>query len=299
MRLLIAGCGDLGTRLGHLWCAQGGSVVALRRRVDGLPACFKAVAVDLARPLPPGLLQGGFDAIAYLVSADARNVQAYQLAYVDGFRCLFEGVSSARARVVFASSTAVYGEDAGGWVDETSITQPTAFNGQILLRAEQQAHELAPQATVSRLSGLYGPGRESMLERARAGETGSARWGNRIHVDDAAGALLHVLRMPQPPSLLCVSDDAPARDDVVLAHLRRAMQLTAVGDEGAAKSCKPMSEHGRRVSNLRLRAGGFRLRHPSFVEGYAAVLGAVDSPGASGSEYVNGPWDQPAAAALL
>jgi len=272
MRLLIAGCGDLGTRLGHLWCEQGGSAVALRRRIDDLPACFEAVAVDLARPLPPDLLRGGFDAIAYLVSADARNPQAYQLAYVDGFRRLFEGASSPVARVVFASSTAVYGEDAAGWVDEASLTQPTAFNGQILLRAEQHVLELAPQATVARLSGLYGPGRTRMLTLARSGEPGSARWGNRIHIDDAAAALLHVLGMPKPPSLLCVSDDAPARDDVVLAHLRRELQIGDSTPEGAASASKSISESGRRVSNRLLRASGFQLRYPSFVEGYAAAF---------------------------
>lgn len=274
MRLLIAGCGDLGTRLGRLWCEYGGSVVALRRQIASLPNTFQPVAADLGAPLPAGLLDAHFDAIAYLVSADARNVEAYELAYVDGFKRLFEGASSPVARVVFASSTAVYAEDAGGWVDEASITRPTAFNGQVLLRAEQQVLELAPHATVARFSGLYGPGRERMLALAKAGGAGSARWGNRIHIDDAAGALLHVLRMQQPPSLLCVSDDRPTRDDVVFEYLRQQMHLPASVSDAALTATTCMPERGRRVSNRQLRASGFKLRYPSFVEGYAAVLAA-------------------------
>lgn len=272
MRLLIAGCGDLGIRLGRLWCEHGGSVVALRRRTDRLPACFETVAADLNEPFAEGLLQGQFDAIAYLVSADARNPQAYERAYVDGFKRLIEGVSSPVARVVFASSTAVYGEDAGGWVDESSITHPSAFNGQILLRAEQQVFKLVPHASIARFSGLYGPGRERMLTLGRAGEVGSARWGNRIHIDDAAGALMHMLRMEQSPSLVCVSDDEPARDDVVFAHLRQQLGLPALMPDPTPAATAHTTERGRRVSNRQLRASGFAFRYPSFVEGYAAVL---------------------------
>ncbi len=272
MRLLIAGCGDLGTRLGLLWCELGGRVVALRRRIDGLPSCFERVAADLSQPLALGLLSGHFDAVAYLASADARTPQAYQLAYVDGFKHLFEGLSSPVARVLFASSTAVYAEDAGGWVNEGSSTQPTAFNGQVLLRAEQQAFELAPQATVLRLSGLYGPGRERMLALARAGDVGTLRWGNRIHIDDAAAALLHVLQLPQPPRVLCVSDDQPARDDLVLAYLRRLLNWPVPVALESNSTATQSAECGRRVSNQNLRATGFVLRYPSYANGYSALL---------------------------
>jgi len=272
MRLLIAGCGDLGTRLGLLWCESGGSVVALRRRIEALPSCFERVAADLTQPLPAGLFCGHFDAVAYLASADARTPQAYQLAYVEGFKRLLEGLSAPVARMLFASSTAVYAEDMGGWVDETTITQPTTFNGQILMRAEQQLFELAPQATAVRLSGLYGPGRERMLALARAGDVGSPRWGNRIHIDDAARALAHVLRLQRPPKLLCVSDDQPARDDVVLAHLRMLLNLPEPVTHQPITAGTESAERGRRVSNQQLRSTGFALRYPSFAVGYAALL---------------------------
>jgi len=269
MRLLIAGCGDLGSRLGVRWLARGGEVLALRRRVDGLPSGFGRIAADLGQPIPAGAIPRGIDAVAYLASADERSPEAYRRAYVDGPRRLLDALGAAPARFVFASSTAVYGEDAGGWVDEESPTRPETFNGELLCEAEACLRRALGEACVLRFSGLYGPGREWMLRRARAGEPGDRRWGNRIHIDDAAAALEHLLALPRLPQLLCVSDDRPALDREVLEHLRRLAGLPAVPEPGEAKS----AERGRRVRNGRLRASGAVLRYPDFAAGYAAVLG--------------------------
>ncbi len=265
MRLLIAGCGDLGIRLGLRWAQAGGEVLALRRRAELLPAAFERVAIDLTQPLPRGLLDGELSAIAYLASADQRTPQAYRNTYVDGLQRLLDLLPDAPLRLLFASSTAVYGEDAGGWVDETTVTEPNAFNGHLLLEAEQRLHAVAPAATAVRLSGLYGPGRERLWQRARDGDPGAARWGNRVHIDDAAAALMHLLQLARPPALLCVSDDRPARDDEVLACLRQLQQVPAVPPLSAGAA-----ETGRRVSNRQLRDSGFALRYPDFAAGYAA-----------------------------
>jgi len=264
-RLLIAGCGDLGIRLGRLWIAGGGCVVALRRRVEHLQADFVPLAHDLAQPLPPNALRGDWDAVAYLASADARQPEAYQRAYVDGLRHILAALPAPPPRLIFASSTAVYAEDAGAWVDEESPTAPTAFNGEILRAAERLLCGMP--ATVLRFSGLYGPGRQRLWQRALSTEPGSARWSNRIHVDDAAAAACHVLKMARPPACLCVSDDQPASEATVLAYLRQLQGANA----GPMKLPVEAAVSGRRVSNQRLRASGFQLRYPSYVEGYAAL----------------------------
>jgi nucleoside-diphosphate-sugar epimerase len=267
MRLLIAGCGDLGGRIGQRWLIDGGEVVALRRRADLLPPALQPRALDLARPLPAGALDGEFDAVASVASAGARSEAAYRSAYIDGPRHLLAALPRPPSRFLFASSTAVYGEDAGGWVDESSPADAASFNGRLLVEAAAALAAAAPCLVVARLSGLYGPGRDWMLRRARAGESGAARWTNRVHIDDAAAACVHLLRHPAPPSLVCVSDDLPAREDVVLAFLREALDLPPVA--GADVDPTPV---GKRVGNRRLRASGFSLRWPDFRRGYAAAF---------------------------
>ncbi len=274
MRLLIAGCGDLGTRLGQRWIARGGQVVALRRNVAGLPAAFERHSVDLAGPLPAGVLPDRLDAVAWLATPDARTPDAYRRIYVDGLQRLLDRLPSAPTRLLLASSTAVYGEDAGEWVDEDTPATPRGFNGEVLLEAEAAVHRAASHASVARLSGLYGPGRDRLWRRARAGERGAPRWGNRIHVDDAAAALDALLSHDAAPRRVCISDDQPQRDDVVLDDLRRLLGLPALPPRPAAP------ESGKRVSNALLRRLGIALRFPDHLAGYAALLPAQRDPAA-------------------
>lgn len=268
MRLLIAGCGDLGSRIGRRWLDAGGEVVALRRRSDQLPADFQPRSLDLSRPLAPGALDGAFDAVAYVASAGARSAAAYRSAYVDGPRHLLAALRTPPGRFLFASSTAVYGEDAGGRVDEDSPADAESFNGRLLVEAESALADSAPGLIVARLSGLYGPGRDWMLRRARAGEPGEPRWTNRIHIDDAAAACVHLLRHPAPPPRVCISDDLPACEDAVLAFLREALGLPPL--PAAAERTPAL---GKRVDNRRLRDGGFALQWPDYLRGYPAAFG--------------------------
>ncbi len=268
MRLLIAGCGDLGSRIGRRWLAAGGEVVALRRRSDQLPAEFQPRSLDLSRPLAPGALDDAFDAVAYVASAGARSEAAYRSAYVDGPRHLLAALRQPPGRFLFASSTAVYGEDAGGRVDEDSPADADSFNGRLLVEAESALADSTPGLVVARLSGLYGPGRDWMLRRARAGEPGEPRWTNRIHIDDAAAACAHLLRHPAPPRRVCVSDDLPEREDAVLAFLRAASGMAPPDTPRG-----PGPERGKRVDNRRLRAGGFALQWPDYRQGYLAAFG--------------------------
>jgi nucleoside-diphosphate-sugar epimerase len=118
-----------------------------------------------------------------------------------------------------------------------------------------------------------------MWQRACAGDVGSPRWGNRIHIDDAAAALLHVLSLAAAPRVLCISDDRPARDDEVLTALRRIAGLPPAAGTAVA-AVVAAGGLGRRVSNRRLRASGFRLRYPDYLAGYAALRQAEPAPAA-------------------
>lgn len=260
--VLVAGAGDVGGRLARRLAAEGREVLALRRREVAAEAGVRVLRADLASGEGLARLPRELAAVVFCAAPDQREPAAYRRLYVDGLRRLLDATDA--DRLVFTSSTAVYGEDAGEWVDESTPPRPAAFNGQVLLEAEA-ALAAHPGGIALRLSGLYGPGREWMLRRARAGEPGSPRWSNRIHVQDAAGAIAHLLSLPAPAPVYLGSDDLPARECEVLAWLREAEGLPAIVAPGGADS-------GRRVRNSRLRASGWTPGFPDFRAGYAPLL---------------------------
>ncbi len=197
-RLVIAGAGDVGGRLALRRVLLGDDVIAVRRRDVAMSPGVRGVRADLASGEGLSRLPRRVEALVFCAAPDRRDEAAYRALYVDGLRRLLDACDA--PRVLFVSSTAVYREDAGEWVDEATPPLPQAFNGQALLAAEQVLSAHAGGIAL-RLSGLYGPGREMMLRKSRAGEPGRPHWTNRIHVEDAASALSCLLDIAAPESL--------------------------------------------------------------------------------------------------
>ena len=260
--VVIAGAGDLGSRLALRCAARGEDVIALRRRdvasLDGI----RHLRVDLATGEGFSRLPRRPDALVFCAAPDQRTETAYRALYVDGLRRLLDALEV--PRVIFVSSTAVYAEDAGEWVDEATPARADVFNGRILLEAERElaAHE---GGIVLRLSGIYGPGREMMIRRAREGRADRPRWTNRIHVDDAATALQRLLELKDAAQVYLGNDDLPSLECDVQAWIRNREGLPAV-------SAAAEPESGRRVSNARLRASGWTPAFPDFRSGYGQLL---------------------------
>ncbi len=263
-RVLIAGCGDLGTRLGLLLAQDGHEVSGLRRSIGQLPAAIHGVSADLTDAASLRGLARDWDTVIYAAAATQRSEAGYRAIYVDGLLRLLDAIGSA-PRLLFVSSTAVYGQDDGSWVDEDSPVEPLRFNGLLLLEAEQRLRQRLPQAIVVRPSGLYGPGRSRLIERARRGEAAEPRWTNRIRIEDAAAAIRHILRLAHPADLWLLNDDQPATESEVLNAVRDLLGLPPITPH-------PESIRGRRVSNARLRASGFVCRFAGFRQGYAEML---------------------------
>lgn len=263
--VVVAGAGDVGGRLAALRAQCGDEVVALRRGAQSARPGVRAVAADLVSGDGLSRLPKRPDAVVFAAALDTREEAAYRRLFVDGPRRLLDAFGAAPARFVLVSSTAVYGEDGGEWVDEDTPPRPPAFNGRVLLEAERALAAACPGALVLRLSGLYGPGRAQLLRRALAGQPGRPHWTNRIHVADAAAALSHLLDLLSPAPLYLGSDDRPAREDEVFAWLRAERGLPAV-------ATAPGAESGRRVRNRRLRASGWAPHFADFRAGYGALL---------------------------
>ena len=185
----------------------------------------------------------------------------------------------------YLSTTGVYGDTGGAWVDETSPTTPSLDRSRARLACEQRWLNSGLPAMSFRLPAIYGPGRCPFQQLAQ----GTARLVHkrgqvfcRIHVDDIVGALLHGLSLPpaQRPPLLNVSDDCPCPSSETLgyaAHLLGCKLPPLQRFEAIAGSMSPMAlsfwADNRRVSNhLLCRQLGYQLRHPSYREGFAASL---------------------------
>ena len=272
-RVLLAGCGDLGLRVAQRLLARGDEVWALRRQ-PLLPddSGIRWLAADLTQPGTLRRLPAGITQLVYLPTPDRRDESVYRATFVDGLRHLLQALGSpSLQRVLLVSSSAVYGEHGGDWVDESTPPAPPGFNGQVLLEAEQLLAAQPITSIVLRLAGLYGPGRLQLLERLRTGEVRVPRalphWANRIHIDDAAAAIVHLLELADPLPLYLGVDSTPLPLDVLYDHLAELISAPLPGDGPA-----PAGVGSKRLSNARLCASGFRPQWPNAREGYAALV---------------------------
>lgn len=276
--VLIAGCGDVGCRLAEQMLAKGWQVYGLRRNISRLPAGVIGVAGDLfSEDCPPTWPVGAVDYLVYCAAATDHDEAGYRAAYVDGLRHVLgwlEDYGQAPERLLFVSSSSVYEQKDGSWIDETSPAQPSAYSGRIMREAEQVALDSGIPASVVRLTGIYGPGREWLLTQVRRGyrvAVDPPLYGNRIHADDAAGLLAFLLNADRQGVALqdCYIgvDDAPAPLAEVVAWLREYLGVTEWAEDASVRRTG-----SKRCSNARIKALGWQPRYSSFREGYAAIL---------------------------
>lgn len=202
--------------------------------------------------------------IVYCASADGRTDEAYERAYVRGLDNVLDAVDARLIeRVVFTASTAVYHQKEG-WVDEDSPTEPTHFTGKRLLEAEAVLHAFPAATTSLRLAGIYGPGRTRLVRKVESGDAGADRYTNRIHLEDCAGAIDHILQLDHPAPTYVGVDDDPAPLSEVAGFIAARLDVAAPLIEGP-----PV---GKRCRNARLLESGYALSVPTFRDGYPAIV---------------------------
>jgi nucleoside-diphosphate-sugar epimerase len=278
-RVLIAGCGYLGAALGAVLDRDSHAVFGLRRRAGALPWGVRPIEADLCIPstlreLPPQL-----DFVFFAAAPGGRDDALYRALYVEGLRNLTAALAEQKQepkRIFFTSSTAVYGQQDGEWLDESSPTEPTGFSGRRLLEAEALLFEGPTAATVVRFGGIYGPRRTSLVERVRTGrmvyQADPPRFTNRIHRDDCAGALRHLMSLPEPERLYLGVDSEPAAEADVTRWLAGVLGAPPPRAGAAEATPDPSRSGSKRCRNDRLLASGYEFQYPTFREGYTAVL---------------------------
>ena len=273
MRVLIAGCGDVGGVLATQLLKDGHVVYGLKRDTSSLPDGVVPVAADLTKPETLKNLPQDIDRLVFMPTPASRDEAGYEAIFIQGWKNVWAGLKQPPARSLVVSSTAVYGESGGGIVDENTDPQPTGFNGKALLKMEQLAAASTDNLVVVRISGIYGPGRERLIRMAASEgleiQQNPPYFTNRIHRDDAAAVLKHLMMIDEPQAIYVATDDLPApRYEVVewLAKQQGANAAVAINDTQASR--------GKRVNNQRLRDSGFTLSYPDYRAGYGAVLKA-------------------------
>jgi nucleoside-diphosphate-sugar epimerase len=214
-----------------------------------------------------------FDALVITLTPKAFTDADYAAAYGETLRALLPLLhAKPPGLVVFVSSTGVYHQSDGGWVEEDSPVAPDTFSGRRLLEAENLLRAGGLPHTVLRCAGIYGPGRDFLLRQVREGKGGSGDYTNRIHVRDAAGFIAHLLQRhfagEQVESLYLVCDSDPAPGTQVRLWLAERLGV----DGGSLKPTPSERGGNRRCNNRRLLASGYRLLYPSYKEGYGALL---------------------------
>jgi nucleoside-diphosphate-sugar epimerase len=187
--------------------------------------------------------------------------------------------------VGYLSTTGVYGDRGGGWVDESSALAPSGERGRRRVAAEQGWLDLwrshGMPIHIFRLAAIYGPGR-STFDALRAGTARRidkpGQVFSRIHVDDLAAVLIASMGRPRPGAVYNVCDDDPAPPEAVVAHAAALLGMPApplVPLESANLSAIARSfyDDNKRVSNRRIKTElGATLRYPDFRAGLAAIL---------------------------
>ena len=273
--MLIVGCGDLGIELAHQLQSQGLTPIGLRRSLHS-DSSFECIQADVTEPsslLSLSRLEPDF--LVYCVAASAQTDESYRQHYVEGLRNVLSALKDATnlKHVFFVSSTRMYGQTTDTLLDENTVPQEMDFGGQRLLEAENILKQAGKSwsHTALRLTGIYGPGRNRMINLA----ANPSHWptqntfSNRIHRDDAAAFIVHLIQMflnAQPiEHCYVVTDNSPVSQYEVLHWIAAQMGTELTGAE-------PEVVGGKRMSNQRILSTGFLLKYPDYKVGYSAML---------------------------
>ncbi len=291
-RAVILGCGYIGLELGDQLQTAGIDVVGVRRSADGCRAIedrgFTAVQADLTDCADLAELPDA-DWLVFAASSGGREADAARKIYVDALSDVIEEYGAREPtpdRLVYTSSTGVYGDHDGDWVDESTPLEPTTDKTRVLAEAERVARETSAaygiDGTVARFSGLYGPDRYR-LERYLSGPVTEGHL-NMVHRVDAAGAVGYLLTADLArDDAVVVTDDEPVDKWAFADWLADQCDVPAppkqtknerLSDDGLSAAARRRILTSKRCSNARLRELGYEFQYPTFKTGYRAAIEA-------------------------
>lgn len=286
MNRLIFGCGYLGNRVAKRWRDAGDHVIGVSRsggdsRVvsEAAGQVLRADVTDIESLASISQLEK-LDTLLFAVGYDRSADASIDAVYAKGFRNVLAALPTETKRVVYISTTGVYGGADGGFVDEQTTPNPQRDGGKASLAAENALREspFADRGVVLRLAGIYGPDRIPFLQQLKAGESIAAPQSghlNLIHVDDAAEIVIAAAAAESPPQLVCVSDGSPViRSDYYrqVAKLIDAPEPTFTEPvSGSPRAARASAD--KQVRSSLIKQLNVELSYPNYLAGLAAILG--------------------------
>ncbi|PWK43601.1 sugar nucleotide-binding protein [Pleionea mediterranea] len=256
-----------------------------------LPSSLSMHYLDLNDATTLTSLPTDFDFAVITLSPDAMTDDAYHQTYVKGVHHLLEHFKSVHAntRFIYVSSTRVYGQNSGEWVDEQSETLPTSIKGKCLLEAENLVLSHSLNNCVVRFSGIYNHKRTRFFKRVQQGvelQKLPPYYSNRIHQDDCVGIICFLLQkmkanQPLDPIYLC-SDHSPTPQFEVAEWIANRFDFPSPKASSNHSSNSDSSNNfstdsfltknqGKRCDSSRIRQLGYQFKFPSFQQGYAEL----------------------------
>ena len=291
MRVAILGCGYVGIELGRQ-LSDSHDVVGVRRSEDGVAAIedagFTGVQADITDAVDLRAVPDA-DVLVFAASSGGRGADAAREIYVEGQRTVldvFADREDSPERYVYTSSTGVYGDHDGDWVDEETEIEPTTEKTEVLAEAERVALDNAAESgidgTVARYAGLYGPERYR-LERYIEGPV-TEGYLNMVHRDDAAGSVAYLLREDLARGeVVLVVDDEPVSKWEFADWLAKECGVESppkrtkgqrLEDSDLSDAAQRRILTSKRCHNDKLRELGYEFRYPTFREGYRDCIDA-------------------------
>ena len=288
MDALVIGCGYVGMRVAKHLVAQGHRVFGIRRNITEIEefedANIQALGIDITDPSQLAKIPSSIQWAVNAVSSSRRGPEVYREIYVDATKSLTSYLqkNTNLEHYLHISSTSVYGQTDGSWITEDAERQPSTETSRILVEAEdflQSSYQASHfPATITRISGIYGPDRGYLFQQYLKNEAtmvgNGSRIINMIHVDDIVRAITTILASGTPGTTYNLTDSCPTTQleffTWLASELNGALPPQATDSELKRRK---RAITNKRVSNHRLLTDlDFKLRYPSFREGYAEAV---------------------------
>ncbi|MGY0398342.1 MAG: sugar nucleotide-binding protein [Ostreibacterium sp.] len=275
MKIYLAGCGKIGTRLGYCLQNDGHQVIGLKRTPKDLG--FSTLSIDLSNQLAVQALPKDAEVIIFMVTPPDYTEVDYKHVYDTILNNLidFSKQHSAPPLFLLVSSTSLYGQQKGQWVNEDSTTKPRKFNGQWILQGEKNLRQQLSNSLCVRFSGIYATHRARLIKTALSGkpiQQNPPLWTNRLHEDDCVNVLYFLIKQYQSKipldKIYLVSDNTPVSSYDIIQFICQRM-----GKPHPKISTENISyQQNKRCDNTRIKRLGYRFIYPTYQIGYRAIL---------------------------
>ena len=276
MKALIIGCGYLGSKVAKIWQQRDQHVAVVTRSQDNAnhfcELGYQPIMADITDAESLSKIPTDTNVVLFSVGFDRSRYSNIRQVYVDGLKNVLDRLRGSDCHFVYISSTGVFGDCAGQWIDETTSAEPIRPGGQACLDAEQLVIERLENYTILRLAGIYGPGRIPRLKAIKDqawNELGQSGHINLIHVDDAAEIVALMVDKKILGEMFLVSDGQPVDRQKFYEFIADQVGTSPINWTVETKvDVSRRSAADKKVSNRKLlEHTHYRFQFPDFQSG--------------------------------